>query len=541
MPATAVAVQEDIVGEAERLRRVGQHLFFCGLVDAAGVTHQLMFKSASAEGVMDDGALRQLKRSLRPGDALRVTVHARELAGSGSVLHVREATVLSLSVASNTGERRRVSLDGEPTATALPPPPPLRPRSEAKQPPSTSTAADADPDGDDGVHGDGEAPRTERARIFGEWILRSFAHVLEEPAVTQSSVEGARPYTASVRRLARAAFPELADAGEEEGEEEEEEDLLETLCGVHDPERCLVLLCWLPSRREPVGFALLCRLTASLHVANLCVDAALRRRGLGALLLRSSSALAASMGLHKLTGSVAASSPHLLDFYARLGAAALPPPPCGPGAAILTRRLEAPSGPATAGDAPVPRELGGAGGEAGGRSGVLDVAGGRGELSLHLTLAGQRATLIDPRPSALAKWQRKLLRKSGCEPFGVRRELFGEAGGEAGMALARGAALVVGLHTDEVTEAIVDAALAARTPFAVVPCCVFSRLFPGRRLRSGRPVTSHPSLVAYLLEKHPAVRSARLGFAGKDVVVFCTDYGAPSDAAHLMCAPCDEA
>ena len=43
-------------------------------------------------------------------------------------------------------------------------------------------------------------------------------------------------------------------------------------------------------------------------------------------------------------------------------------------------------------------------------------------------------------------------------------------------------ALVVGLHPDEATDAIVDAALAAGKPFAVVPCCVFPSLFPHRRL-----------------------------------------------------------
>ena len=34
------------------------------------------------------------------------------------------------------------------------------------------------------------------------------------------------------------------------------------------------------------------------------------------------------------------------------------------------------------------------------------------------------------------------------------------------------------MHPDEVTECIVDAALGAGKPFAVVPCCVFSRRFP---------------------------------------------------------------
>ena len=42
------------------------------------------------------------------------------------------------------------------------------------------------------------------------------------------------------------------------------------------------------------------------------------------------------------------------------------------------------------------------------------LAGGTGELSLELTLAGFRATLVDPRPNSgcLRGFQRKALRRS---------------------------------------------------------------------------------------------------------------------------------
>ena len=39
---------------------------------------------------------------------------------------------------------------------------------------------------------------------------------------------------------------------------------------------------------------------------------------------------------------------------------------------------------------------------------------------------------------------------------------------------------------DEATEPIIDAALRFGRPFAVVPCCVFPRLFPQRELPRGR-------------------------------------------------------
>jgi len=68
-------------------------------------------------------------------------------------------------------------------------------------------------------------------------------------------------------------------------------------------------------------------------------------------------------------------------------------------------------------------------------------------------------------------------------PFEVRREMFlGTAASEAAdAALLADAHFVVGLHPDEATEAIVDGALRHRRPFAVVPCCVFAKLFPNRR------------------------------------------------------------
>ena len=46
--------------------------------------------------------------------------------------------------------------------------------------------------------------------------------------------------------------------------------------------------------------------------------------------------------------------------------------------------------------------------------------------------------------------------------------------------LVHGASLLVGLHPDEATDAIVDVAAALAIPFALVPCCVFPTLFSHR-------------------------------------------------------------
>jgi hypothetical protein len=48
--------------------------------------------------------------------------------------------------------------------------------------------------------------------------------------------------------------------------------------------------------------------------------------------------------------------------------------------------------------------------------------------------------------------------------------------------ILNGASVIVGMHPDQATEHIVSCALALGKPWAVVPCCVFAREFPHRKL-----------------------------------------------------------
>ena len=74
--------------------------------------------------------------------------------------------------------------------------------------------------------------------------------------------------------------------------------------------------------------------------------------------------------------------------------------------------------------------------------------------------------------------------------------------------------LVIGFHPDEATDAILDFCVPRKIPFCVVPCCVFSSLFPHRqRQHDGRPVTSYEDFVQYLRNKHANMRMDRLSFA----------------------------
>jgi len=247
---------------------------------------------------------------------------------------------------------------------------------------------------------------------------------------------------------------------------------------------------------------------------------------------------------------------------------------------------------------------------------VLDIAGGRGDLSWELqTRQGIRSTIVEPRPGkGMRKWQRKWLQKfmadnnrsvlPASDPaLAIMAEI------EEGDALEKSnvedpeeqepdggkdfeglgdfipttltyalqatepariqamlddqflvdqrdfvdrASIIIGLHPDQATEPIVRAALKAGKPFAVIPCCVFGRDNPHRRLPcaladssekehgaaakenvngedddSTRPVTSYDDFVTWLSTLHPQIETTWLNFEGMNRVLFWR--GPPSD------------
>jgi hypothetical protein len=89
--------------------------------------------------------------------------------------------------------------------------------------------------------------------------------------------------------------------------------------------------------------------------------------------------------------------------------------------------------------------------------------------------------------------------------------------------LLRDTSVLVGLHPDQPTEDIVDAALQLNKPFAIVPCCVFPRLFPQRTLPNGSPVQSYEQYLEYLLLKDSRLRRYELPFEGRNVVIYMED------------------
>mmetsp|Transcript_76482 Transcript_76482/g.224461 ORF Transcript_76482/g.224461 Transcript_76482/m.224461 type:complete len:439 (+) Transcript_76482:38-1354(+) len=202
-------------------------------------------------------------------------------------------------------------------------------------------------------------------------------------------------------------------------------------------------------------------------------------------------------------------------------------------------------------------------------TGVLDVAGGKGELGFELlNLSDVPCTVVDPRDLVLGEFEEKFrlgryssnrwLRHSLSSHYwetlregraprapGHLRRFFdhrllealaaGPCRGETGAAgceldeevadLLSDCSAVVGMHLDGAAEAVVDFALRFKKPFAIVPCCVCSKDFPRRTLSDAvtgksRLVRSYGDLLKYLLCKDTRIRRATLDFEGKNEVLY---------------------
>jgi hypothetical protein len=210
-------------------------------------------------------------------------------------------------------------------------------------------------------------------------------------------------------------------------------------------------------------------------------------------------------------------------------------------------------------------------------AGVYDVAGGSGHVSMALGLLGVSSTVVDPREKAgkLPKKDRKVFQKtlkrkfvsefapsmegsvagicqsassetnlfpmSYCQPvavpFETLRAWFGvppegvdtsyRHPDQSNISVLdddriRTCSAIVALHPDEATDAIVDTAVRLRIPFVVVPCCVFNRLFPHRRMpnQPDTPVSTHQDLLEYLQYKDASIKKAVLPFEGSNTILW---------------------
>ncbi|KAL9651832.1 hypothetical protein ABK040_000180 [Willaertia magna] len=135
-------------------------------------------------------------------------------------------------------------------------------------------------------------------------------------------------------------------------------------------------------------------------------------------------------------------------------------------------------------------------------SGVLDVAGGKGEVSYYLiTEYGIKSTVIDPRIASLSEKQLKNLQNRELKYLNNYFVEDEREWSEEVSLMIQSCSIIIGLHPDQATESIVNVALKYNKLFVVVPCCVFPSLFPDRRLLNGQEVNNYSQFIQYLLEK----------------------------------------
>jgi hypothetical protein len=195
-------------------------------------------------------------------------------------------------------------------------------------------------------------------------------------------------------------------------------------------------------------------------------------------------------------------------------------------------------------------------------SGVLDVAGGGGALSHALWNLGIKSCLLDPDPRCdvnAVPFQviDKPLSGDGLQLTGVvdndKNDDDDDDDDEANKyslddpittkrrsrirKLVRSCSIIVGMHPDEATEAVIDTSLRLGKPFAILPCCVFRNLNAERlEIRKqklgggsgGDPFRSYSTFCQYLLDnKAPAgIRfdTENLPFEGRNKVIYLQNY-----------------
>lgn len=82
--------------------------------------------------------------------------------------------------------------------------------------------------------------------------------------------------------------------------------------------------------------------------------------------------------------------------------------------------------------------------------------------------------------------------------------------------------LLLGLHPDQCTEDILDVAIKHNLPVAIVPCCVYPDFFPSRRSSSNTPVRTYSEFLQFLMDKDERLQMTTLPFEGKNIVIYKT-------------------
>lgn len=80
--------------------------------------------------------------------------------------------------------------------------------------------------------------------------------------------------------------------------------------------------------------------------------------------------------------------------------------------------------------------------------------------------------------------------------------------------------LIIGMHPDEATDYIIFTAMKNNKKFAVVPCCVFPKIFTNRFLANGDFVNDYPKYVKFIQEKVPNHKTDFLEIIGRNKIIY---------------------
>ncbi|KAI9495796.1 hypothetical protein BDB00DRAFT_193448 [Zychaea mexicana] len=174
--------------------------------------------------------------------------------------------------------------------------------------------------------------------------------------------------------------------------------------------------------------------------------------------------------------------------------------------------------------------------------GVLDVAGGKGDVSMFLSHAFNiPSTVVEPEIRKRPNHWYVRLRRYACRiarnedpssntpmdekwPYELEPTYLGTLMDDKFLEdypeIVANTGLLVGMHADQATEPIVDMALKLNKAFAVIPCCVFGHENRDRRLNNGGEVVTTEEFIQYLMEKDTRIQKSYLGFEGKNVVLY---------------------
>eukprot|EP01117_Protostelium_nocturnum_P006509 TRINITY_DN2346_c0_g1_i1.p1 TRINITY_DN2346_c0_g1~~TRINITY_DN2346_c0_g1_i1.p1 ORF type:complete len:410 (+),score=82.83 TRINITY_DN2346_c0_g1_i1:147-1376(+) len=174
-------------------------------------------------------------------------------------------------------------------------------------------------------------------------------------------------------------------------------------------------------------------------------------------------------------------------------------------------------------------------------TGVMDIAAGKGDVSSFLSgVYGIPCTMVEPNERKISKsYQRKIqklidneiaeMNLHNCRN-GIEAEvklicsLLDENFTRDHQSTLSKSSILIGMHSDQATEKIVDTSISLGVPFAVVPCCVFSREGENknRTTRDGGRVVTTEQFIQFLMEKlEPGqIQQQKLSFTGKNVVLY---------------------